>query len=170
MRFTGAAACEPLPEHPLVRLGAAKPLFGLLTLVVSAVGADPGRHAGRIQSGRLIQPAAETSSVGSARPISHGLSSGACLIMHSSAAACARQFPLLAAAGPATGVLRMGVQRVMHGGNRRLSIPVRQDVVPAMHTVTSDGIRKVSAMNAITSEPGVVELTREEGRKMLDER
>jgi hypothetical protein len=25
-------------------------------------------------------------------------------------------------------------------------------------------------MNAITSEPGVVELTREEGRKMLDER
>jgi hypothetical protein len=39
-----------------------------------------------------------------------------------------------------------------------------------VHTVTRDGTGGGRKMNPITSEPGVVELTRDEGRKMLDER
>jgi hypothetical protein len=40
----------------------------------------------------------------------------------------------------------------------------------SVHTVTRDGTGERATMNPITSEPGIVELTREESREMLDER
>lgn len=77
----------------------------------------------------------------------------------------------LSASGQAqAAVLQAGALRVLHAGKQNSDHP-GPPVCPTGHAYCDQRRNQEgAAMNAITSEPGVVELDREEGRRMLDER